>query len=314
MRSHARLGIGAAPAAAAALVMLAAVPAAWAARPGIDERRAADPHGEVEIVNVGGRVEVAGWDRAEVEVAGTLSSQADKLDISTDGAHTSIRVVPAQGEERSWGVREHGPHDADLLVHVPQGSHLTASLVSADIAVRDLQGEQDLQTVSGEVTTTAAGAVRIHTVSGDVHLSAGAESALLEIGTVSGDIDVNGGHGDVTVSTVSGQGKLALGTLTHARFKSVSGDYELSAALAGDGVLEAQSVSGDFSIDFTGGVPPADFDLHSFSGSLKTCFGQNAVHERYGPGSRLSYREGAASARVRIDTSSGDVKLCARHV
>ena len=83
-------------------------------------------------------------------------------------------------------------------------------------------------------------------------------------------------------------------------------------ALAADGLLEVQSVSGDVVVDFTNGAPPAEFDLHSFSGDLKACFGQKAEHEHYGPGSRLWYREGAGSARVRIDTHSGDVSLCAR--
>jgi len=49
---------------------------------------------------------------------------------------------------------------------------------------------QELQTVSGNVTTTAVHDARIHTVSGDIHLSAGADTRLLELGTVSGDLDV----------------------------------------------------------------------------------------------------------------------------
>jgi hypothetical protein len=290
-----------------------AAPPAWAARRAIDQHAAADPQGQVEIVNVSGRVTVIGWPKAEIEVTGMLGSDIDKLDIASSGTRTTVRVVLDESHPRRWGLDLHDPSDADLTVYVPAGSSLTASLVSADISVRDVQGEQELQTVSGEVRTAALHAVRVHTVSGDVHVSAGPDSGLLEIGTVSGDLDVIGGHGDVTISTVSGTGKLSLGTLTHARLKSVSGDYELAMALAADGLLEVQSVSGDVVVNFTDGVPPAQFDLHSFSGDLKTCFGQKAEHENYGPGSRLSYREGAGSARVRIDSHSGDVSLCAPH-
>lgn len=287
---------------------------AWAARRAIDQHASADPQGQIEIVSVSGRVTVVGWDKSEVEVTGTLGSDIDKLDISSSGTRTTIRVVLDEAHGRHWGIDLHEPGDADLTVYAPRGSSLTASLVSSDISVRDVQGEQELQTVSGEVRTAALRAVRVHTVSGDVHVNAGPDSGPLEIGTVSGDLDVTGGHGDVTISTVSGTGKLSLGTVTHARLKAVSGDYQVAMALAADGLLEVQTMSGDVVVDFTDGVPPADFDLHSFSGDLKACFGQKAEHEHYGPGSRLWYREGAGSARVRIDTHSGDVSLCSRHL
>jgi Putative adhesin len=298
-------------------VLLAALSGrmALAASHDIDEHRSADPKGQVEIVNVGGQVDVIGWDKPEIEVAGTLGSDTDKLDITSAGNRTSIRVVDSDSDsgEQHWRIRVRGGRrDATLSVHVPRGSSLSASLVSANLSVRDLQGNQELQTVSGNVTAAAAHDVRIHTINGDIHLSAGPESRLLELGTVSGDLDVEGGRGDININTVSGEGKLALGAITHASIKSVSGNYQIRAALAGDGLLEGQSVSGDFTIDFTGAPPAADFELHTFSGDLKSCFGQKAAHENYGPGSRLSFRQGAGGAQVRIDTHSGDVSVCAQ--
>ena len=298
----------------ALLALLAALsgPVAMAASRDVDEHRSADPQGQVEIISVGGNVDVIGWDKPEIEVAGTLGSDADRLDIGSVGNRTTIRVVDSDSDsdDQHWRIRLRLRHEAILSVHVPRGSSVSASLVSANLSVRDIQGNQELQTVSGNVTTTAAHDVRIHTVSGDVHLNAGPESRLLELGTVSGDLDVDGGHGDINVNTVSGEGKLSLGAITHASIRSVSGNYQIRAALASEGLLEGQSVSGDFTIDFTGGPPAADFELHTFSGDLKTCFGQKATHESYGPGSRLSFRQGTGSAQVRIDTHSGDVSLC----
>jgi len=301
----------------AASIVLAACGAgtaapAWAARRAIDQHAVADPQGQVEIINVSGHLTVVGWDKAEIDVSGTLGPDVDKVDIDSAGNHTTVRVVLNQSRPR-WGLELGDAGGANLTVYIPRASSLDASLVSADVEVRELQGDQELQTVSGNVRTTAARAVRVHTVSGDAQVSAGADSALLEVGTVSGDLEVTGGHGDVTISTVSGTGKLSLGKAAHVRLKSVSGDYELSTGLTPDGSLEAQSVSGDISIEFTDGLPPADFDLHSFSGDLRTCFGQKSEHEHYGAGSKLWYREGAGSARVHVDTNSGDVSLCARH-
>ncbi len=296
-----------------ALVMTLSGPMALAASHDIDEHRSADPQGQVEIVNVGGNVDVTGWDKPEIEVAGKLDSDSDQLEISTAGNRTTIRVVDSDSDDQHWRIRVRGGrHDATLSVHVPRDSSLSASLVSANLSVRDLQGNQELQTVSGNVTTTAAHDARIHTVNGDIRLNAGPESRLLELGTVSGDLDVDGGHGDITVNTVSGEGKLSLGAITHANIKSVSGNYQIRAALAGQGLLEGQSVSGDFTIDFTGGPPAGEYELHTFSGDLKTCFGHKATHENYGPGSRLSFRQGEGGAQIRIDTHSGDVSLCAQ--
>jgi Putative adhesin len=294
-----------------ALLAALSGPVAMAAPRDVDEHRAADPQGQVEIVEVSGRIDVIGWDKPEIEVAGTLGSDTDKLDIVSAGNRTTIRVVDSDAEDQHWRIRVRIRPEAILQVHLPRGSSLSASLVSADLSVRDLQGNQELQTVSGNVTTTAAHDVRIHTVSGDIHLAAGADSHLLELGTVSGDLDVDGGHGDININTVSGEGRLLLGAISHASIRSVSGNYHIRAALAGEGLLEGQSVSGDFSIEFAGGPPAAEYELHTFSGELKTCFGQKSTHENYGPGSRLSFRQGAGGAQVRIDTHSGDVSLCA---
>ena len=199
-------------------------------------------------------------------------------------------------------------------MQIPAHSSLTASLVSADLSVTGVLGNQELRTVSGEVRTAAGHDVRVRTVSGDVRLTAGAGSRLVEIATVSGDVTVSGGAGELEVNTVSGEGMLTVGTLTRAHVKTVSGDFSITADLAPDGRLEAESVSGDMKVIFAGALPPAVFDLQSFSGKLSTCFGQKAAREGYGPGSRprLSFQEGAGSARVRIDTKSGDVSLCGK--
>ena len=189
---------------------------------------------------------------------------------------------------------------------------MTAALISADLSVTGVAGDQRVHSVSGNITTAAQHEVHVRSVSGDVHVTAGPESKVIEIETVSGDLAVSGGAGELTVETVSGNGTLALGQLSRAHFKTVSGDLSLSADLAADGRLEAESISGDMRVTFTGAVPPAVYDVETFSGDVTTCFGHKAAHEGFGPGSRLSFQEGAATARVRIVTKSGDVTLCGK--
>jgi hypothetical protein len=289
----------------AAICVVAALAVPWspvhAGRP-IQERRAADPQGEVEIVNVSGTVEIDGWDRNEVEVTGTAGDNVERVDVSGAPNRTSIRVVSRS--VRSWG----SDGEAQLVVHVPSRSAVTATLVSADCKVSGVLGDLKLQSVSGSLKGDAGGDLRASTVSGDVRLTARAAKAI-EVKSISGDIQLSGGGGEVDITTVSGSAKIELAQVTRSRFKSISGNITAALALAPDGQIEGESVSGSVSLKFAS-EPSAEFDVQSFSGDIKSCFGPKPVESRYGPGSRLEFKNGDGHARVRINTKSGDVRLC----
>lgn len=276
----------------------------------IEERRAADPQGEIEIVNVSGTVEVHGWDRSEVEVGGTAGDNVIRVDVTSAGNHTVIHVVSRSAH--TWG----SDAEAHLVVHVPAKSSITATLVSADFKVAGVLGDLKLQSVSGSVSGDVGGDVRVSTVSGDVRLTAHAAKAV-EVKTISGDIQLMGGGGEVDVTTVSGSATIELADVTRGRFKSVSGDMTADLALAPDGQIESESVSGDISLKFAA-VPAAEFDVQSFSGDIRNCFGPKPMQSQYGPGSRLEFKNGEGHGHVRVNTKSGDVKLCvkgmSRHV
>jgi DUF4097 and DUF4098 domain-containing protein YvlB len=270
----------------------------------IQERRAADPQGEIEIVNVSGTVEVHGWDRSEVEVGGTAGDNVVRVDVTSAGSHTVIHVVSRSAH--TWG----SDAEAHLVVRVPAKSSITATLVSADFKVAGVLGDLKLQSVSGSVSGDVGGNVRATTVSGDVRLTAHAAKAV-EVKTISGDIQLMGGGGEVDVSTVSGSATIELADVTRGRFKSVSGDMTADLALAPDGQIESESVSGDISLKFAA-VPAAEFDVQSFSGDIRNCFGPKPMQSRYGPGSRLEFKNGEGHGQVRVNTKSGDVKLCVK--
>jgi len=280
----------------------------------VDEHRPAAPRGEIEITLLSGKLEVIGWDKPEIAVGGSLGSETDKVDLTVAGDRATLRLINKDSGSSPlrfhWGL---GSNEANLTLRVPRATRISANLVSADIVLHDLSGEQELRTVSGDITTSVERAAHVHTVSGDIHLTASADSSLLELGSVSGTIDVTGGRGDVSVETVSGDGTFTLGTVTRARFKTVSGDDHVTMGLPADGNLEAESISGDLSIDFIGAVPAAQFELQSFSGDISACFGPKASHEESGPGSRFEYTQGSGTGRVHIVTKSGDISLCTKH-
>jgi hypothetical protein len=281
--------------------------APWAAahaERAIDEHRSVDPKGSIELVDVAGAVELSAWDRPELQVSGTLGDQVERVDIATVEGHTSIHVV--NRKSNPW----YGRDATHLVVHVPTRSELSASLVSADLKISGVSGAVKLQTVSGDVDGEVGGDLRVNTVSGNVRLNARA-ARTVEVKTISGDIELGGGGAETVVTTVSGDEKLELGAVTRGRIRSVSGDLSVRLSLAAEGELEVESISGVVAVDFHGS-PAAQFDVQSFSGEIDNCFGPKPVESRYGPGSRLEFKNEDGRGRVRISSKSGNVHLCAK--
>jgi len=286
--------------------LLAAGPAFGDSR-SIDLHQSADPRGQVEIDGVAGRVEVVGWERAEIAVSGTVGDRVDRVDLRVDGDHATVHVVL-----RPRAIMG-GDGSVDLVVHVPKMSLVRASLVSADLETHDLQGEQRLRTVSGAIKAQLARGGSVNSVSGDLKLSAsgaqGSRDSTLDVETISGEVQLEGMVSELHVQTVSGDARLKLGLMSAAHLKTISGSLKFSGSLGPGGHFEAESVSGDLTIDFAS-TPAADFDVESHTGEIDNCFGPAPQTPRYGPGSHLVFRDGDGSGHVRISTLSASIHLC----
>ena len=276
--------------------------AAWAGTP-INKRTTADPAGLVEISNTSGSVVVTAWDRNEVEVTGELGDGTERLDFTKGEKVTRVKVVLPS---RSSNV-----DDTDLIVKVPAGSTLSVNTVSADLSAQGVRGMQRLQSVSGNVRTEASGEdIECRTVSGDVEISGSGKKGLVSITTVSGDVRASRIAGEVNGSTVSGDFTLGLGETTRSRLRSTSGDLSVSGQLAADARVDIESISGDVRLDLTGPLA-AEFEVSSFNGEIRNCFGPKPVRtSEYAPGREWRHREGAGTGRVRIKTLNGDVGIC----
>jgi DUF4097 and DUF4098 domain-containing protein YvlB len=288
-----------------ALISLAAPWITAQADSPIEEHRPASSQGNVEIFNVAGEINLQGWDKSEVAVTGTVGKSVERVDVTGGADRTSIHVVL---RSQHFGFGSDG--EAHLLVHVPFNSSVTTSLISSDLKVSAVRGDLKLQTVSGNISGDAGGDVRANSVSGNVTLTAAAAKAL-EVKAVSGDVVLIGGNADTEVTTVSGNAKITLGTPSRARLQSVSGDFTANLALGPDVQLDGESVSGNIRLEFAS-LPSAEFDIQTFSGDIRNCFGPKPEEARHGPGSRLTFKSGDNHARVRISTKSGDVRMCAK--
>lgn len=285
------------------LLALGAVlqPAAAATR-AVNERRAMPLQGELEVINVSGRVHISTWEKGEIEVTGELGSGVKQLDITASGQRTTVRVVLPRGSVRDG--------DATLDIRIPRAASLRVSVVAADVDVRGVEGAQDLKSISGNLVAEAgARDISLQTVSGDVTLNGRGQRLRTRLQTISGNVQARGVAGDLDFSSVSGDLVLEAGKLERTRLNTISGDLTSRLTLAPDARLDIETVSGDAEV-MLGGPVSATFNLETFSGDLVSCFGPKPEESGFMPGQRLSFREGQGGAVVSFDTKSGDLRLC----
>jgi DUF4097 and DUF4098 domain-containing protein YvlB len=259
--------------------------------------------GRVHISNVAGSVEVDGWSRNQVEITGTLGSGVEELVFERDGDEILIKVKTRHNSSRSGS--------SDLIVKVPEASSLRVNTVSADVEVDNVTGEQRLESVSGDIVTSAhAEDIEIETVSGDVEVDGDEKRMRSRFNTVSGDVEAENLAGEIAAESVSGDLVITSGEFSRAYVHTVNGEIVYHAKLLNDGRLEIETVNGEVDVNFQGDVS-ARFDIESFNGDIRNCFGPKPVRtSQYTPGTELKFTEGTGAGRVTIQTLNGDLRLC----
>jgi DUF4097 and DUF4098 domain-containing protein YvlB len=291
--------------AVALLALLAGTTATASSDKTFDRQVPAQPRGVVEISNVSGSIEVSGWERSEVSVHAELDAGVERVDVSSDGGRTTIKVVLPHVSSQGGEAR--------LQVKIPKASELNISAVNADVNSNGVIGVQRLSAVSGNITAELDGAdVELKTVSGDLRLKGHGQPARAHLSTVSGNVQLEHGAGDVEASTVNGTLSLSLDGASSVRARTTAGDVRLEGKLARGATLEASTVSGDVNVRASaeGGYA---YEVSSFTGDITDCFNASAERaSKYAPGSRLQGTRGEGVGHLRLKTMSGDVQLCDR--
>jgi len=274
---------------------------AWADRP-VDETRSLDPGGTLEIGNLSGSVTVIGG-AGQVEITGTLGDDVEELEIVGGGDHLEIRVKTPRNTTRHIDLESH------LTVHAPADARLEVQTVSASITVQAMNERLELQSVSGEIRAESRPRVlSAQTVSGTIHTVGALERA--EVQSVSSRIELGEITGRLEASTVSGGLSITGGSLEEAELSTVSGDVEISTDLPAGAELSINSHSGGVMLDLGAGVS-ASFDVTTFSGDIDNALTSDAAERtsKYAPGKSLEFSVGGGSARVDINTFSGNVRI-----
>jgi DUF4097 and DUF4098 domain-containing protein YvlB len=163
--------------------------------------------------------------------------------------------------------------EVTFTVKVPANTNLNVGTVSGDVTGNGIRGDTEARSVSGDVrlTDVVARIVEAVTVSGNVELlRVNADEVVAE--TVSGDVDFSGE--------------------IHK-----NGDYDMKT-LSGDVIMRIPKGTG------------ADISGATFSGDFSTSFPiTTKATSRYTRKQRINGTIGDGSARIRVESFSGDVEL-----
>jgi len=261
----------------------------------------------IDVGNISGKVEVTGWDQAQVKLEGSLGA-GSTLTVSGDAKKLSLQVKTTKS---GWFGSDAPSHDSTLILHVPKNAALDVSVVSADATVADVAGASlKVDGVSGDLTlSSAAPQIDVESVSGEVALAApdAAAAGRTHVQTVSGDIRAKNLAGRIKLETVSGEMNCACGSVHELETGTVSGDADIVVAPVNDARLNLSSMSGGIKLRLPASLS-ASIDASTFSGGIRSDFGQ-ARDAEHGSGSNLKTQVGNGGAQIKIDTFSGDVQL-----
>jgi hypothetical protein len=91
--------------------------------------------------------------------------------------------------------------------------------------------------------------------------------------------------------------------VSEAGGQTVSGDVDFDGTLVGDGAVDFRTHQGKVVMTLPSSTS-AEFDLHSFSGSIASDVGGHRTGQR-----SLEFRTGSGDAHVRARSFSGDIEV-----
>ena len=241
-----------------------------------------------------------------IESARRPLGESDQMEVSVKSGTLTIRW-DGRWFRRFFNVGWFGPEDKALQVLVPEAlaqelEALDIGSVSGGISLEGFHAESlEASTVSGTIQLSSCAAQRLNasTVSGGVELDSAAAEEEMDISTTSGSITAQkASAGNLNISTISGSCRYA-GEAKALNISSVSGAVEAAmSACPEDAGME--SVSGELRMTLPAGAAfTAEHD--SVSGDFSCDFSGESS------GGRL--RVGTGGGTVRMSTTSGDMSI-----
>ena len=211
------------------------------------------PGGTVVLHNFSGAVRIVGADVNEVTIDAVRTATRDrldhiKLDVETSGSAVTIQ---ANKKDPSWHVDNDNVVKTEFDITMPRQARLDIKVFSSDVHVRNVSGDQKLETFSGDLRVENGPArIEAKTFSGDIE-------AGLVVGATGPDLGLETFSGSITLR-VPGNAAAALD------FDSFSGKLTSDVPLT-----VAEQRKGHLRATLNGGDALHRVHLKTFSGDVK---------------------------------------------
>lgn len=312
-----------------ALAIMAAN-SALAAEP-IDETRAMDATGIVDIEITNGKVTVTGWDRNEFHIAGELGEDVEGFDLRDTGGN--IRFEEEREGRNRNGCWWRGCGDdfdtSSLEIQIPRASvlrfegtnvdvdvsGLTANteieVINGEIVASNLQGIIKLETVNGSIETTDLnGRIALETVNGRIE-DTNSQGNRVEYNAVNGSITANTSAARISAENVNGDIELDLGAIDELELSTVGGHLEISTEMNPQAQIDISSVGGSIELTLPTSTS-ARFTINTqVGGSINNDLTDDEPERtnRYIPSRDLNFVLNNGNGGVNISTVTGDIEL-----
>ncbi len=248
----------------------------------------------VDIELVCGSVRITGWGK-------------DKVHVTGDAPSDSFRLSGGAGRIGIEASDYRNNRCADLLIRVPGTASVRTETRSADVAIENITGRIDHESISGRLDVAgAAKGVTVEVISGDVRLKG--PIGTVDAETVSGDLSLEGLTGRAVLETVSGDITLRGGTVTRLDTENVSGDLTLAAGWSKDARIQVSNHSGRVDLTLPSGAH-GHFRFTTHSGSISGELGGPVERPEYGPGASCEFTLAKSDATLEIATFSGNIRV-----
>jgi DUF4097 and DUF4098 domain-containing protein YvlB len=251
-----------------------------------------DARGSVTVTCPQGTIIVTGADRNEIKVRARTENGA--IRFTSNGMRATLE--PASGR---------GCNDGRFEITVPVGTRVSARSWSGSVSVKGVRGDLETRTQSADVDLRDVGRIDVESLSGDVTIQGVAGESAIH--TVSGDIDLGGARGDLEIETVSGDIDLRDVVAKQIRVHTTSGDVSFAGAIQPDGRYEYNTHSGEIRLALPGDVG-AQLSIGTFNGGIESDFPITLKADSH-DNKRLSFTLGQGTARIIVETFSGDITL-----
>jgi DUF4097 and DUF4098 domain-containing protein YvlB len=311
----------------AALVCLAALPAAAAAEGSFQRALQVSGPVHLELTTGSGNVEVRTGNSSQVQVTGHIRAS------EWFGANVEEKIKRLEANppiQQSGNDIRIGHIDDPELRHNISISYEVVVPVETDLRMQSGSGDQRVEGIRGPLeVSSGSGGLKISSISDRVHAETG--SGDIDINRVKGNVHAKTGSGSIDASDIagafeanSGSGRITLQQTApgSVRVDTGSGGMELHGV---EGSLEAKAGSGTIQAE---GSPTGAWTVHTGSGEVNLKLPSNAAfdldahtssgsisidqpHTVQGSIGRKEVRGrvGGGGVPVEVETGSGDIQI-----